>query len=265
MPHWAVVYEKAIRDDGSLFFPERLTQEFLDGARRTMGSYLYANQYQNEIIPDEEQKFKKEWIRYFTTLPNRVHRFAFIDPAISQAKTSDYTALVVVAVDQNRNWYVEVARRAKLNPSQIIDLAFETYEKYKPLIIGFEDVAFQQAILYFAHEEMKKRKKVIPLHGVKRGPDRTKEMRILALVPRFEWGSLFLKQGLYDLEMELSQFPRGSHDDTIDSLASLEEVIYYPSPLRGNHEPPSPNDPGYESWYIQQLTKRQPTITNEDD
>ena len=261
--NWDIVYEKAIRDDGTLLFPERLSFEFLEQAKRTMGSYLFANQYQNEIIPDAEKKFKKEWIRYYQTLPGTVHRFAFIDPAISQKKTSDYTALVVVAVDTNKNWYVEVAKRERLNPSQIIDLAFKTHELFKPQVIGFEDVAFQQAILYFASEEMKKRGKIIPLTGVKRGPERTKEMRILALVPRFEWGSLFLKQGLYDLETELDQFPRGAHDDTIDSLASLEDIVYYPQPLRGRNEPPSPNDPAYESWYIRNLAQRRQALADE--
>jgi len=40
MEKWSVVYERAIREDGSLLFPERLTQEFLDNARRTMGSFF---------------------------------------------------------------------------------------------------------------------------------------------------------------------------------------------------------------------------------
>ena len=58
-PEWSVCYRKAIEDDGTLLFPERLTRDFLAAARRTMGVYLFGNQYQNETVPDGMQTFKK--------------------------------------------------------------------------------------------------------------------------------------------------------------------------------------------------------------
>ena len=51
---WSLVYERAELTDGTLFFPDRLSREFLDDAKRTMGSYFYANQYLNEVIPDRK-------------------------------------------------------------------------------------------------------------------------------------------------------------------------------------------------------------------
>lgn len=210
---WSVVYEKAIRDDGSLFFPERLTQEFLDKAKRTMGSYIFANQYQNEIIPEGDQTFKKEWFRYYTALPEPINTFCFIDPAISTADTADYIGIVLVSVDIQGQWYVRWVRRLRCNPTRLIELCFEIDTNFKPAIIGIEDTAFQRSIVHFAQEEMRRRGRHIPVTGVKQAQDKTKEMRILSLVPRFEWGSLFLNQGLQDLELELLQFPRGSHDD----------------------------------------------------
>lgn len=42
---WNVVYRGAYNKDGSLFFPEKLSQDFLESAKRTMGSYIFANQY----------------------------------------------------------------------------------------------------------------------------------------------------------------------------------------------------------------------------
>lgn len=250
---WSVVQKKAIQADGSLLFPERLTKEFLDQAKRTMGSYVFANQYQNEIIPEGEQTFQKSWIRYYSEIPSNTLRFAFIDPAISQADGADYTALVVVAVDERKNWYVEHSRHARLTPSQIIDLGFATHDRFGTVSIGVESVAYQQALIYMFHEEMQRRAKLIPVTEVKRGSSKTKEMRILGLVPRFEWGSLMLAPHQYELEVELAQFPRGAHDDILDALASIEDIVYYPTKLRGTNEEPAPNDPRYESWYRQQL------------
>lgn len=253
---WSVVYKKAIQPDGSLLFPERLTKEFLDNARRTMGSYIFANQYQNEIIPDGEQTFKKHWIRYFDRLPHLYHTFCFVDPAISEASSADFTGVSVVSVDPEKNWYVRLSQRYKLNPSQLIELLFRLADEFKPQLIGIEEVAFQRAITHFAHEEMKRRNKYIPVTGVKIGHDKTKEMRILSLVPRFEFGSLFLSNACKDLELELAQFPRGSHDDCLDSISQAQEIVYYPTEQRRQDVAPNPNDPRYESWYIRQLTAR---------
>lgn len=253
---WVIVYKKAIQDDGSLLFPERLTEQFLEQARRTMGSYLFANQYQNEVIPLDKQTFKRSWFKYYNTLPDHVLSFGFIDPAISEADTADYTGMVVISVDVAQNWYIRLAKRERINPTELIQKCFELTERFKLTLIGVEDVAFQKAIIHFAWEEMKRRGKQIPLIGVKRGADKTKEMRILSLVPRFEWGSIFLTQGLGDLEMELLKFPRGSHDDLIDSLSSIESIVHYPQPIRSRNEQPAPNSPQYESWYIKQLVKR---------
>lgn len=257
-PSWSIIYEKAIRDDGTLFFPERLTRSFLDEARRTMGSYLFANQYQNEVIPDEEKKFKQEWLRYYKQIPERVYTFAFIDPAIGQKKTSDYTGQVVIDVDVNGTWYLKIAKRERLTPTEIVNRVFELHKEFGCRAIGVESVAYQEALLYMIDEESRRRQCVAPVIGVKPPTDRTKEMRILGLVPRFEFGRILIAQGLYDFESEYSQFPRSSHDDIIDSLAQLEELVSYPpreaeKPLEKPHHH---EDKNYERWAIQQTIRK---------
>lgn len=246
---WAVCYRKAIEEDGTLLFPERLTEEFLAAARRTMGPYLFSNQYLNLPIPDGMQTFKKHWRRYYAELPSNVLTFAFYDPAISEADTADYTGIVVVSVDVHQNWYLRAAIRKRMNPSQLIDSMFKIADSYKTQMIGVETVAFQKAILHFAHEEMKRRNKYIAVTGVNLGTDKTKEMRILSLVPRFEMGSLLLSTGLVDFEREYDTFPRGAHDDLLDALASIENIVTYPVERKTIREP-TPADPDYEKWYI---------------
>ncbi len=253
---WECVIEKAIRDDGSLFFPEKLTHEFLEQMRRSLGSYIFANQYLNEVLPADRMVFKREWVKYYDTLPQRRNTFIFIDPALSESEGSDNTGLVVVHVDEANRWYVEVAQRKRLRPTEIVALLFDLNTIFKPTVIGIEDVAFQKALLHFAHEEMKRRGVILPLHGVNPGVEKTKEMRILSLVPRFEWDSIFLNRGLVDLEDELFKFPRAAHDDVIDSLSSINFIAYAPQPMRLKDGPPrTQNAESYEQWYRRQLTK----------
>jgi predicted phage terminase large subunit-like protein len=252
---WSVCYKRAILKDGTALFPEKLPLDFLHNQRKVQGSYVFANQYMNEIIPLEDQTFKEEWKKYWRDLPPILYTFAFVDPAISEADTADFTAIVVVSVDQNKNWYVRQATRLKCNPSVTIDFLFKLQAQYNCVTIGVEDVAYQKALIHFTFEEMKRRGVMLPITGVKRGPDLSKEMRILSLVPRFEFNLLFLNQGLDALELELSQFPRAAHDDLLDALASINDIVYYPSPRRARDEKPHPQSPEYESWVIRNAHK----------
>lgn len=253
---WSIVYEKAIDEHGRLFFPQKLSHEFLENAKRTLGSYTFANQYLNEIIPSDMQSFKREWFKYYTSLPKRINTFIFIDPAISKADSADFTGVVVVHVDYEKRWYVEFAKRYKISPTEIVDLVFQLDERYSPAVIGIEAVAYQKALFYFINEEMRRRNVLLPLKDVTPPTTKTKEARILSLVPRIEWGHMFFNQGLQDLELEMMQFPRGVHDDLIDSLASIEYISSAPEKDKDELKEVGPQHPDYEKWYRQQLYKR---------
>lgn len=222
-----------------------------------MGSYLFANQYQNEVIPDDEKTFKPHWLRYYKQLPENTYRFGFIDPAIGQEKHHDYTGIVIVDVDTDGIWYLRVASRSRLTPTEIVDKMFEIQDQWQLKGLGVESVAYQEALLYLVAEKMRRDQRTLPVTGIKRTAV-SKNTRILGLVPRFEWGRLLISQGMTDFEDEYGTFPRGSHDDILDSLASLEEIVFYPQKKEIKLEQPhSPHDPNYERWVIQDLVRRQ--------
>lgn len=254
---WSVVYEKAVKDDGSLFFPERLNQEFLERAKRTLGSMLFANQYLNEVFPAEDAKFKKEWFRYYDSVPHdrSLLTFAHIDPAISAEDGADYTGIAVVSVDDDHHWYVRLAQRARLNPTQIVDKIFELQRTFQCQGIGVEIVAYQRALSHLIVERMHQTGEIVPLKEVKRGPKANKQMRIMRLIPRMEWGKLFHHRSMTDFEKELLQFPRSAHDDISDSVSSLEEIVFYPSKEAVVYEP-APGSPEWEKRVIQSYYTR---------
>lgn len=259
MNSWEVIYASAENHpaDGGLYFPERLTQGFLDQQKRVLGSYFYANQYLNEVVPDDERRFKKEWLRYCREIPQNGLRFGFIDPAIGQKDSSDYTGIVVVDTVPDGTWYLRVAVRERLTPTQIVEKMFSLCETFNLQALGVEAVAYQEALLYMLDEEMRRRGKVLPVWGIKRS-NVTKETRILGLVPRFEWSRLYLMPGMTDFETEYMTFPRGAHDDIFDALASVEELIRYPEVAKAKElkKPHSPHDPSHEKYIIQQLVKK---------
>ncbi len=254
---WKTLYLKAYNEDGSLRFPHRLNADFLEEKKRSLGSYIFSNQYLNEIIPADRQTFKKEWFRYYAQLPKKVTTFVFVDPALSEADTSDFTGVVVLHVDQKKDWFVSYAARHRLTPTQLVDFVFKLNEEFSPNIIGIEAISYQKALLYFLDEEMRRRNQIIPIQAVTYPTKKSKETRILSLVPRMEWGHLMFAQGMTDFELELLQFPRGAHDDLIDALAGMEYISYAPDDKEPELvKPHSPADPNYERWHIQNMKKR---------
>lgn len=253
---WSIVYDKAEREDGSLFFPERLSKQFLDTQRKMLGSYIYANQYQNEIIPDGDQDFKKEWLKYYDDVPQRKTTFAFVDPAISLDNDACFTALVIVDIDTEGTWYLKVARRVRLTATQTVKLIFDVKNLYNPNIIGIESVAYQEALLHFLDDQMRQSGVFIPVKEIRRSPDKHKMTRIRSLVPRFEWQRILIKRGLTEFEDEYSKFPRGTYVDILDALASIEEIAYRPEKERKLEYEPSSNSKQYESWYIRSLHEK---------
>lgn len=263
---WSITYEGAFNDDGSLFFPEKLNQEFLAQMRKTQGLYKFSSQYLNLVVPDEDQDFKADWWTEYKEIPENVYTFAFIDPAISLLDHADYTATLVVHVDHEQNWYVQVANRQRITATDTVKHIFNIYDAFRPMAIGVEDVAYQKALLHFTAEEMQRRNKIIPIKGVKRSniaidgskrANNSKPFRIRSLIPRFEFRKILVAPGLDDLHLEYKSFPKGSHDDLLDALASIEEIVFYPDKPKEVTNVSNPNDPRYEHFYIQRLIKAQ--------
>ncbi len=253
---FAVCYDKAIRDDGTLLFPEKLSQGFLDSQRKSQGSYIFAHQYQNEIIPAEDQDFKKEWLSYYKALPTRKTTVCMIDPAISLDQEACYTAIVVVDCDENNQRYLRYARRVRITATQTVDMIFKVYEAFKPNIIGVESVGYQMALLHFIVAESRRRNISIPIHAVKRAPDKSKGMRIRSLVPWFETQRVLVKQGLTEFEDEYAKFPRGSYVDILDAFSDAMDLCYPPQKQRKDNVQLPPTHPDYEREYIRQLHRK---------
>lgn len=270
---WSLVYEGAFREDGSLYFPEKLSREALASLRRTQGVYKFSNQYLNEVLPEGEQDFKANWVRHYDFIPENCYTFVFVDPAISLNDGADYTATVVCKVDADKNWYITMALRQRITATETLRWIFKLYDDLKPQAIGVEDVAYQASLIDFIGEEMLRRNTIIPIKGVKRArfttdgskkSDNSKPARIRALIPRFEFGKIFLGQGLDDLLLEYRSFPRGAHDDLLDALSSIEEIVFYPDKPKEISRARSPSDPGYEREFIKRLHKEASRRPQED-
>jgi predicted phage terminase large subunit-like protein len=229
-----ILIRKAIKDDGTLLFPTRLTQSFLDDVKKKQGASHFSKQYQNEPIDDETAVFKRDSIvrkKWDLVKDRPINWYLSIDPSY-EGEYSDYAALVLAGMDYQRDMYVRHVTRSKLTYKGIIDEIFRLYIEYKPKMILLETVGTQKSIMYEMNNEMKRRGSWLPLHEIKHRT-KSKEERIKGLAPFYEFGHIFHVQeapSIDELEYELIHFPRGKHDDVVDALASILEFASPPSP-----------------------------------
>lgn len=211
------------------------------------GNYIawgYASsncQYLNDPVPDEDATFQRKWFHYYdeTELKGRpLNKFTTCDPAISQEKEADFTTIVTVGVDHFHNWYILDIFRDHVTPQQLINQLYITYERWHPIEIGIENVAFQKVLQYSLNEEGRKRRKYLPIVEVK--PEkRTKDERVRGLQPMYANGTIFhYKDMVYNsyLEDELTRFPRGKHDDIVDALSYMKDIVSAPRNATQNYE-----------------------------
>lgn len=234
------------------FYPDRLTPEFLQ-KRKEVSSYFFSCQYLNNPTDDENALFKKDQINYFinddpefilvkkeNSLEHiKIKRsdltfFISVDPAgrgsLSEQRRLDYTGIVVVGVDYVNNWYVfEAIRKRNMQPSDIINKIIQLHYQYKPEVVGIESITYQGQIKEGLQRELDKLhlfQAVTDLHH----HNRDKGQRIRGLQPLYKNGKIYHAKGLYDLELELLSWSPNStvHDDVIDALAYIRDIVYAP-------------------------------------
>lgn len=198
---------------------EKIKQEY---TAKGLGFQFY-QEYMNQPVSSENSKFPIEKFKYFTD--DQLERknlitYMAIDRAYSTKKVADFTAILIVSVDLDNNWYVSQAERFKGTELDLINKIFDLQAYWKPARSGMEQKAFEYTIKPTLETEMRKRNQFFSIEELKDGGV-NKNMRIEGLIPRFNSGSIFFKKDQCDIIDEMTQFPASTHDDLLDSLAYI--------------------------------------------
>lgn len=232
-PDLPVEEKAAMIDDKELLFPTRLGVRELWSKYKSVGSAMFANQYLNRVMADEDAVFKLDNLRYFDRTAEadrlklrRLNTYITIDPAISQEDYADKTAIVVTGVDELNNWFVLDYEFDKMKPNEIVENTFRLNHIYQPRKIGVETIQFQKGLMYTFRDAERDRQIRLPLGELKRDTRQGKEIRIKSILqPLVEQKRLFIQTGQLDLMDELRTFPRSKHDDLLDALADTHQVM----------------------------------------
>lgn len=192
--------------------------------------------------------FDRAWLRHWRNEPTGINKYILADPANSKRKGSDYTAVFVVGLGADRNYYVLEMYRDRLSLTERTDLVFRLHRQHQPLAIGYERYGMQ-ADLEHIEDRMERenyRFNLIALgqprvmgqrrDGARvRAREEGKDDRIRKLTPLFRAGRVWLPQHFHIvdhegarrdmvqvfIEEEYLPWPVGVHPDMLDALARI--------------------------------------------
>lgn len=232
---------------GELLWPERITPVEVEGFKREMGTYGYVGQMQQRPTPQGGGLFRNDWFRYFKVVGdpmsdghfvlNRVDpdghmteeiiqaaacmRFSVVDLAVSQRQTADYTVVTTCFMTPKRDALIMDVIRARFEGPDQAKLIQSVRGKWNPGFVAVEQSGYQLSLVQDLLRQG------APIRAIT--PDKDKVSRAIPASARYEAGTVFHLQGarwLSDLEYELMLFPKGEHDDIVDTISY---IIYYVS------------------------------------
>jgi len=218
------------RKAGEAIWPERYSLDKLLDIKRVIGTDEFNCLYQQNPFNVESQEFKRAWFKSFRDddCPTSLNVFTTVDLAISMKNSADDSCIMSVGVAPDNSKYVLEYVYGKLNPSQVIEEIFRQNEIYKPLIVGIETVAYQEALAHFLKIKMRERNQFMRIHEIHTRQD--KQTKIRGLIPYYENGNIYHRSGhCTELEEQLLMFPKGRKDDLCDTLAMQQELWNAPT------------------------------------
>lgn len=252
-PDFKVVIKKAIKEDGTAYFPKKFPLENLKKLKNKKGTAFFNAQYQQDASGLVGKVLKPQWLNKFwsTTpdltrgiipLPKDLSIYQGIDLAISEEDVNAFFVICTVGISQadpTKIYLLDFLYKHCGFPTQI-QLVKMKNEQFKPLIIGIENNAYQEAFPQFLRMDPDISK--VPIRGIRSSVN--KLARIGAMAPLFEFGMVILRKGMENEEfgIEYTHFPDGDYKrDLLDGLhIAIKTTIEKSDKAKG----------GYEVWDV---------------
>lgn len=222
-------------------------QQLIDLSKNTPAR-TWSALYQQRPAPDEGDYFKAEWFKSYETLPAKetLHFYGASDYAVTQ-DGGDWTVHIVVAVDPDNRMYVVDLWRRQSSSDIWVETLCDLVLKWKPLEWAEETGQIKSGVGPFLLKRMFERKAFVyrrqfPTRG-------NKAVRAQSIRGRMAMAGLYLPNAdwVSEFRRELLTFPAGVHDDQVDALGLIGQLLDHVSAGRVPKENKAqPTSPTYE-------------------
>ncbi len=206
-----------VREAEDILWPSREGPAELEAAKKALGSYGYAGQYEQRPSPAEGGMLKREWWKYYKQAPDSFGQvIQSWDMAFKDTNGSDYVVGQVWGKVGASKYLLDQVRGRMDMPTTV--RAVEMLSAKWPIarLKLVEDKANGPAVMQTL------RGKISGLVAVE--PKGGKVARVNAVLPDIEAGNAYLPDPsiapwVIDFVEECAVFPNGAHDDQVDPMS----------------------------------------------
>ncbi len=207
------------RSADEVLHPAHEARETLGKLRHTLGSDIFAAQYQQAPVPPGGGMIKRAWLRYYEAreLPERTYRAKVLqswDTAAKDGAQNDWSVCTTWFV-LNDLYYLLDLTRGRFEYPRLRDAAIALSQRFKPDRVLVEDASTGTALAQDLRPVLRRPVDLVPV-------DRDKKGRLYVQQAKFESGRVLFPKGasfLPELEAELLTFDQSRHDDQVDSIS----------------------------------------------
>jgi predicted phage terminase large subunit-like protein len=241
---WSVYTKKAI-EDGAPLWPSRWPMKKIEERKQfyidSGTPAKFYQEYMNQAKSPEDQIFSEEdinnaiykgnarydgecdswYIKLDDGRKEYVNIYIGVDPASTLGQYNDYSVIMVIGVTSEFDYYVIEYWQKRVLPMDCADKIFDIAKRYSPIRrINIETVAYQEMLRDYVMKRSKSEGVFLPgiEKGIKNYNQKKKDRLFEGLQPMFKAGAVHLKKDMHEFIGELIDFPKGSHDDTIDAF-----------------------------------------------
>jgi predicted phage terminase large subunit-like protein len=224
---WEVVELPAISEKNEALWPEAYPIDALHRIRQNTPARFFSALYQQRPTPDGGDYFHADWLRPYDSLPPRetLKVYGASDYAVT-ADGGDYTVHIVVGVDPEWRIYVLDQWRAQTSAEKWVESFCDLVRQWKPIGWAEEQGQIRAGVGPFLERRMRERaahvaRAQFPTRG-------DKAVRAQSIRGRMELDGLYvpMRAPWYaDFRSELLSFPAGKHDDQVDALGLIGQVL----------------------------------------
>jgi predicted phage terminase large subunit-like protein len=205
------------RKAGEALHPERDPLETLQKIRFAIGEYNFESQYQQSPMPLDGNMIKREWLRYYESLPqDPTYTLQSWDTANKSGELNDFSVCTTWWLVGREFYLIDVFRK-RLTFPQLKQAVIDRYQKYQPYKILIEDKSSGTSLI----QELQA-SGILGVEAYKPLPGSDKSMRFAAQSIKFEGGRVYLPSQaswVDEYVREITGFPGAKHDDQVDSTS----------------------------------------------
>lgn len=223
----AIGFSDPRTQDGELLFPQRFPREVVERDKVIMGPYAVAGQFQQRPAPRGGGMFQSAWLRPYEKAPARetLRIYGASDYAVT-ADGGDYTVHVVVGLDPEGRMYVLDLWRKQAASDEWVESFCNLVLEWKPIGWAEEQGQIRAGIGPYLDRRQRERKawcarEMFPTRG-------DKAVRAQSIRGRMALDGLYVPSNApwYEaLHSELMTFPAGKHDDQVDALGLVGQLL----------------------------------------